>query len=304
MKCKKHLTDLSSSVGVCASCLRERLLALIAAQTQALAQSHQAHLAQAALDDRRNFDPPPLLFPRSVSPYVTRRKSDGSSVSCSHHQRFYSTPQVGPRFSSAATTTDCAASGVFNKKKGRLSLISNLFRSRSEKLNLDPRAAAPDSYEDPSSSPSSSWFSTIFSVRRKKQQSNMFYMEESSAGDRISRRVIDRGMSPVGREDNEDEGGDRSPYGSSSEASPGWRRTPVATRRSKGRSVSGLTFCLSPLVRASPNRHWNQKGGLPPEIGLPGEIRAPVKPCLATAAPFCKSRSRKLADFGRVNPNR
>ncbi|KAL2472661.1 uncharacterized protein Fot_48397 [Forsythia ovata] len=32
MKCKKHPADLSSSVGVCASCLRESLFALIAAQ--------------------------------------------------------------------------------------------------------------------------------------------------------------------------------------------------------------------------------------------------------------------------------
>ncbi|GKV12675.1 hypothetical protein SLEP1_g23795 [Rubroshorea leprosula] len=304
MTCKKHPTDLSSSVGVCASCLTERLLSLIAAQ-------EQVHL-----EDHRKSDPPQINFPRSVSPYVSRRKSD---VSWPHHHyhhllRFHSTPQVGPTYTTTTTTTDFAASTSFNKKKGRFSLISNLFRPRSEKLNLDPRVDPHrDSYEEPSSSQSSSWFSAIFSGRRKKQQSRMFYMdtEEPAAGEWRSCRVVDRGMSPVRRENTEDEDGDRSTYGSSQEASPGWRwrRTPVACRRGKaacgqGRNVSRLAFCMSPLVRASPNRHWNQKGGLPPEIAFTGEIRAPVKPCPAAAAPFCKNRSRKLADFGRVHHNR
>ncbi|GKV12007.1 hypothetical protein SLEP1_g23213 [Rubroshorea leprosula] len=84
-----------------------------------------------------------------------------------------------------------------------------LFRSRSDKLNLDPRVDPHrDSYEEPLSSPSSSWFSTIFSGRRKKQQSRMFYMdmEELAVGERRSCRVVDRGMSPVRSENTKDEG--------------------------------------------------------------------------------------------------
>ncbi|OMO69676.1 hypothetical protein CCACVL1_19330 [Corchorus capsularis] len=307
MRCKKHLTDLSSSVGVCATCLRERLLVLIAAQ----AQAQQAQLARAAAaEDRRKPDPPPLIFPRSVSPYVSRRKSDDNTATWIHHQRFYSTPQVGPTYSTT-TTTDFEAARSY-KKKNRFSLFSNLFRSRSEKFSLDTTRVHyhRDSCDEPSSSSSSpSWFSTIFSVRRKKQQSSRTsHVEEFGqfgTVDRRSCKIIDRGMSPAIEADSGDEC-DRSPSGSSPEASPRWKRTPTAVRRARSgqRSVSGLAFCLSPLVRPSPNRHWNQKGGLPPDMSFTGEGRAPMKPHLATAAGFCANRSRKLADFGRVNHNR
>ncbi|GKV07534.1 hypothetical protein SLEP1_g19294 [Rubroshorea leprosula] len=103
-----------------------------------------------------------------------------------------------------------------------------LFRSRSDKLNLDPRVDPHwDSYEEPLSSPSSSWFSTIFSERRKKRQSRMFYMDmkELAVGERRSCKVVNRGMSPVRSENTEDEGDDRATYGSSQEASPRWRCT-------------------------------------------------------------------------------
>lgn len=291
MRCKKHTFDHSSGGGVCASCLRERLLYLIAAQEQA---------QRASVEDRRKFDPPPLIFPRSVSPYVSRRKSDASAAPPwpHNHHRFFSTPQVGPTHSSAQTATDFAASRSYNKKKGRFTLFSKLFRVRSDKLDTDPHR---DDYEDHSSSPFSTWFSSIFPSRRKKQQSRTFYAEESNYGDRRNCGVVDRGMSPVRIEDN-----DRSPY-ASTEPSPRWRRTPISARRCKaaqgpGRSVSGLSFCLSPLVRVSPNRSWSQ--GLPPELAYSGEIRSPAKPYLSTATSFCKNRSIKLADFGRVNPNR
>ncbi|EOX96577.1 hypothetical protein QQP08_002643 [Theobroma cacao] len=312
MRCKKHLTDLSSSVGVCATCLRERLLSLIAAQAQAQAQAQQAQLARAAaaaVEDRRKPDPPPLIFPRSVSPYVSRRKSDDNSATWIHHQRFYSTPQVGPTYRTA-TATDFEAARSF-KKKNRFWLFSNLFRSRSEKFNSDPGVHYHrDSCDEPSSSSSSpSWFSAIFAVRRKKQQSSRTsHVDEFGQFrpiDRRSCKIIDRGMSPAIEADSGDEY-DRSPSGSSPEVSPRWKMTPTAARRSRTgpRNVSGLAFCLSPLVRASPNRHWNQKGGLPPDMSFTSEGRPPMKPHLATAAGFCANRSRKLADFGRVKPNR
>lgn len=299
MKCKIHHTDFSSGVGVCASCLRERLFALISAQ-------EQAQIARAAVEDRRKLlDPPQLVFPRSVSPYVTRRKSDDGAVPWPHHQRFYSTPQVGPTFSSATTTTDFAVSRSFHKKRGKFSLFSYLFRTRSEKLNSDPSNCCEEE-----SSPSSSWFG-VFAVRRKKQRSRSFYKDESrsSACDRKPSQILDRGMSPVKRESTEEGGDDRSPCGSSPGVSPPQqKRTPAVNRRGKaaaqGKNMSGFAFCLSPLVRPSPNRHWHHKTGSTPDISFTGEIRAPVKPHLAAAASFCKNRSRKLADFGRVNPNR
>ncbi|XP_022769648.1 uncharacterized protein LOC111313249 [Durio zibethinus] len=310
MRCEKHLTDLSSSVGVCATCLRERLLALVAVQAQAEAQVQQAQLARAAAaataaEDRRKPDTPPLVFPRSVSPYVSRRKSDDNSVSWIHKQRFYSTPQVGPNYSTT-TTTDFEAVRTF-KKKNRFSLFLNLFRSRSEKFNSDTKVHYHrDSCDEPSSSSSSpSWFSTIFAVRRKKQQSSRTsHVEEFGQfgpSDRRSCSIIDRGMSPTIEVDLGDEC-DRLPSRSSLQVSPQWKRTPTVARRVRAgpRNVPGLTFCLSPLVRG----HWTQKGGLQSDISFTGEGRPSMKPHLATAAGFCANRSRKLADFGRVNHNR
>ncbi|CAN0925898.1 KH domain-containing protein At2g38610 [Linum grandiflorum] len=80
---------------------------------------------------------PPLLFPRSVSPYVTRRKShghrldddggdgDGDGVDDSwshHHLRFLTTPQLGPTYSSSSTASSC------QRKYAKLSQLANFFR--------------------------------------------------------------------------------------------------------------------------------------------------------------------------------
>ncbi|PHT60667.1 hypothetical protein CQW23_03030 [Capsicum baccatum] len=313
MRCKKHLSDLSSSVGVCASCLRERLFALMEAQAQAQAQAQARIHVQRELfqEDRRKSDgnPPPLMFPRSVSPYICRRKSDMTPWQYQHNslpdQRFYSTPQVGPNGALIA------ADAVPYKRKGYFRFFSGLFRSKSDKLDSDPRIS---NFSDacPASSSSSSWFSTILSRRRKKQ-SRTFSLEESSTNvhQRRTGRNRDRGMSPRYSDDEEDEHcGESSGY--SSESSQGWKQTPKRTpaaqigRRGKAnhsRNLTGMAFCLSPLVRASPSRNWNQKG-MPPEMVFSGEIRVAAKPQLSTATSFCKNRSRKLADFGRFNPNR
>ncbi|KAJ8573433.1 hypothetical protein K7X08_009944 [Anisodus acutangulus] len=302
MRCKKHLSDLSSSVGVCATCLRERLFGLIAAQAQ----------AQARAQDHRKSDsnPPPLVFPRSVSPYISRRKSDTTPWQFHHNslpsipdQRFYSTPQVGPNGT-------VIAAGPYNKKKGYFGFFSGLFRSKTDKLDSDPRVS---NSSDPFRA-ASSWFSTILSGRRKKQ-SRTFSLEESTIGSHHRRtcRNRDRGMSPARYSDDEEDehyGGGSSGY--SSESSQGWKQTPRRTpaaqigRRGKtshNRNLTGMAFCLSPLVRASPSRNWNQKG-MPPEMVFSGEIRVPAKPQLSTETSFCKNRSRKLAHFGRLNPNR
>lgn len=331
MRCKKHVTDLSSTIGVCASCLRERLFVLIAAQVQ---------------ENRRKSDsnpppPPPLVFPRSVSPYISRRKSDTtvSSWTDTQHQllhphslpdqRFYSTPQVGP----SGSLTISASASYFkqqNKKNGRFSLFANLFRSKSDKLESEisgpsqivANSRARDSCTAASSSSSSpSWFSAILSGRGKKQNRTFSVDESAAIGGghrRVCRNHPERGMSPNRYPEEEEEHYHNGSSGYSSESSQQWKQTPRRTpawmgpgRRLGGgksgqcRNVSGMGFCLSPLVRASPSSHWNQKG-ITPEKVVSGETRVvPVKPHLSNAAAsFCKNRSRKLADFGRFHQNR
>ncbi|XP_031398486.1 uncharacterized protein LOC116209062 [Punica granatum] len=241
MRCKKHPVDHSSSVGVCATCLRERLFALIAAQASAQPPSNP---------------PPPLAFPAP---------------------------------------------------------------SRSEKLGSDPDPGVPasphrDSSRTSTSSPS--WFSFI--PGRRRGPSRLSSVGESvAASEKKSSWVSDRGMSPARGAHADGDFDDPSPSGSgySSESSQGWRKTPApgatTARRSRPvypRNMSGLAFCLSPLVRASPGRQWKQQkgggGGMQQEIGYSGEIRASsARPHISTAASFCANRSRKLADFGRTNHN-
>ncbi|WJX77357.1 hypothetical protein P8452_60677 [Trifolium repens] len=310
MRCKKHITDFSSTVGVCSTCLRERLILLIAAQDQAQAQLTRitSHASDECSRSSETNLPPPLIFPRSVSPYVSRRKSDYATAWNGHGDRretlFYSTPQLGPTFYGG----DCDLNSNPRSLKKRLSKFwkfSNLFRSRSEKIQSDPSC-------EPSSSVSPSWLSSIFPARRKNQERTVM-TEDFSVRTRRRYRQSDRGMSPVRTEEYVDDC-DQCPSGSSysSESSPWWRRTPSlnapSARRSRfghGKTASGSgIFCMSPLVRASPNRRWNHKG-LPPEMAAAADIRtAAVKPHLSAAASFCANRSRKIADFGRVNHNR
>lgn len=309
MKCKKHPLDYTSTVGVCATCLRERLIALIQAQAQAQAQAQLTRVISRASDDfSTNSDPnlpPPLIFPRSVSPYVSGRKSDYAAAwnGCDDRRDrlFYSTPQLGPTFCGTNSAYNADAR-TFKKRFYKFRLFSKLFRSRSDKFHSDPSC-------DHASSPS--WFSTFFPARRRNKDRSV--ATEDSAAPRRNYRPSDRGMSPV-RTDDFGEECDQSPSASGyvSEASPWWRRTPSvapSARRSrlghtKSASGSGMALCLSPLVRASPNRRWNHKG-LPPEMAAAAEVRAAAaKPHLSAAASFCANRSRKLADFGRVNHNR
>ncbi|KAL4562909.1 hypothetical protein LXL04_026940 [Taraxacum kok-saghyz] len=336
MKCKKHYTDLSSIVGVCASCLRERLFSLVVAQEQAQAQAQSKD--QNVEEKNCNLDTHPV-FPRSVSPYISRRKSDNSAASTTaaawpssnqqrsernrHHslpdQRFFSTPQVGP------------TTGDYNPRRKKhhsfigLSLLTKLFRSKKRNeldsySDPDPRFSVSnsggsygggDSATSVMSSPS--WFANIRSggVCRKKQP--FYFTESSNSAASVMRKHYreGRGVSPVRYSDSYGGAEDEFCDGSSGyESCESRKQTPWRTpahssvRRGgggHGKNVSGLTFCLSPLVRASPNRHWNHKG-MPPADS--GEIRAPVKPHLSNTKAFCANRSKKLADLGRLNSNR
>ncbi|PIA32572.1 hypothetical protein AQUCO_04400043v1 [Aquilegia coerulea] len=302
MRCNRHVSDLSSSIGVCATCLRERLFILIAAQVEENRRK---------TEDRRKSDahhPPPLVFPRSVSPYICRRSDDSSWHN--NDRRFYSTPQLGPTFKDSSTSIRS------NKKKHshKFSLLSTLFRSSRSEKSSDSRVSATSSpiSSTTSTSSSSSWFSYLLYGRRKKHSR---FDEEAFPPPVIHRlhRRRDRGMSPANVDrDYEDENGSPSESGYSSEASPGWRKSasaqipPIRRRGSTlhNRNVSGLAFCLSPLVRASPNNHRCQKDANLPSIGFSGEIaRKPTKTHLSSAASLCANRSRKLADFGRYNYN-
>lgn len=312
MRCKKHQFDFSSSIGVCASCLRERLFSIIAAQAQA---EKLSELGSGAGDIRAADDtrPPPLVFLRSVSPYVQRPKSDEDLWSDldregnrrHRHQRFYSTPQIGPncRTNNSANTTFVSTGSFDRKKRSKFSLWSKFFRSRSEKFEKNHKSPSRESHGPDSSSSSPSWFSTVFSNNRIKK-SSLSIGEESIAGAerRHHSHAIERGMSPV-RASNSDEecegpAPDRSPISQKFQQSP--MAAPGSAKRGRlGQkpNVSGFAFCLSPLVRASPNRNWNQKV-IPPETSFSGNLRVPAKPHL------CANRSRKIADFGRVNHNR
>lgn len=339
MRCKKHYTDLSSTVGVCASCLREHLLSLIAAQEQA--QAHAQNLDQ----KHRNLEKNPV-FPRSVSPYINCRRPDHSIGAAAwphnnrrkdhhphppnaprhHHslsdQLFYRTPQVGP------TTGLHNTGGHPHNKRSFMRWFSfpKIFRSkyRNSADTVSVPGASDSTFREQcgggnstSSTSSPSWFSSIIHGGRYRKKQPV-YVDESAvtaAGGVVRRQHCpDRGMSPVRNSDcaggDEDELYDAtSGYESTESMKQTPRRTPahLSVRRGGGgghaRTLSGLTFCLSPMVRASPNRQWNHKS-LPPDVGLSGEIRAPVKPHLSNTKSFCANRSRKLADFGRPNPNR
>lgn len=288
------MQDLTSTVGVCASCLRERLEAHVQAQSQARAQP--VRVVPRSSDDLRKPepDPPPLSFPRSVSPYVSRRKSDRDRRL---DRLFYSTPQVGPGFSSSACDGGRTASS--KKRLGKFWILSYLFQSRSNKHEIssgescDPTSA--------SSAPSPSWFSMILPGRRHDHR------DDSAARGRRQCQQPNRGISTENL-NSEFNGINQSSPGSGclSEESPQRRLhlTPPSGKRSRlgsaGKSLSGMVICLSPLVRASPNRHWSQKG-LTQELGAP--VGGGAHNHITTAASFCTNRSRKLADFGKVSHN-
>ncbi|XP_076889928.1 uncharacterized protein LOC143540842 [Bidens hawaiensis] len=271
MTCKKHCTDISSINGVCASCLRQRLITLIITQEQSETQS---------LDhNHRNSNPP-----RSGSPYTTRQKYTkpvnpvltaqrpcnkprfNHSVS---DRRFYNSPQI------AITTGGCIGGSSSSRKNPtviKFPSISNLFRSNSRNVDTDsnPRVSVSVSVSTSSGATSSpSWLSNVLPGAGVRQKSN------TAAG-----VVRNRGMSPVQTSDDEFSGG--------SAGNP----TPVVR-------CGGGQF--RPVVRASPN------GRLPVDGGYSGDVRVPAAvavPHLSYAKSFSGNRSRKLADFGRSDPNR
>jgi len=328
MRCKNHATDLSSIIGVCATCLRERLFKLIVTQEQSQAQSIDQN------NRNSNSNPNPTVN-RSVSPHISHRKSVNNPAAIvqpsysnkprlNHSvsdRRVYNSPQI------AITTGGCIGGSSSHMKKPnlvRFPSISNLFRSNSRNGsrngNCNRNGDADSNHRvsvsscngpsggggRPSSvTPSPSWFSNV--LPRAGAGSCQSSTTASTGVVRRQQRCVsvsDRGMSPVRTSD--DGGGDEftqfSDGSSANESAESCKLTPMKTpsvRRGGQKSVTELIFC--PLVSASPHRLL--KGKPPVDCGFSGD-RAPVVPHIAYAKSFSGNRSRKLVDFGRADPNR
>ncbi|XP_064984203.1 uncharacterized protein LOC135624482 [Musa acuminata AAA Group] len=244
MKCKSHPYE--QGVGVCASCLRERLLALVAAQNELSANHHRRRRS-----DPPPQPPPPLVFPRSSSPYVSHRRSVGFDASPAHphphhNTRFFSTPQVGPTFG------DAADGGRFGEISGgrrrRFSLRTIFGHHRSDEA--EPGLGAPKG------SAPGSWFSALIRGRRKKAHLSSAAEEEEEeappVGARRSLRTVERGMPPTMEyeDDNDDGNGYTSDKCRRRPTPTPMRLFPAAHRPHRSISaVSGFSACLSPLVR-------------------------------------------------------
>ena len=110
-------------------------------------------------------------------------------------------------------------------------------------------------------------------------------------------------MSPA--RDTGAEDGSEVPCGSIEETPGRTRRTPAVKTPGRRKIMTGMGFCLSPLVRARPNCPFKRKSRFPSEfVGNAGEVAAAEKPHISEAASFCANRSKKLADLGRGNHRR
>ncbi|KAE8813495.1 serine/arginine repetitive matrix protein 1 [Hordeum vulgare] len=281
--CKRHPSQAGG--GVCATCLRDRLLVLAAAQNDASSPSTPppaAHPPAAA---------PAPAFPRSVSPYVSRRKSDSSGGALRHHHPsllFFRTPQVGPAYGGSAPLEE-GDIGYHKPRAGKFSLLSTLFGNHHHRHH-----GSEDKDTAKERKKSRSWLVGIIPRRRKKQVPADAVLPASPPPRRSCRVVSNRGLSP-------ERGSQGSGEESSSPAEPAWRPSPSPMRRTPCRRrqtnsmPSGLAVCLSPLVRPSPGRR--HRAAQPPD---PGSFSSELRPSpLHSAASVGRCRSRKLADGGR-----
>ncbi|KAF8689167.1 hypothetical protein HU200_041949 [Digitaria exilis] len=309
MRCKLH--PYANAVGVCAPCLRDRLLALAAERAQAAADAstdggssscgssppslplparrrhHHGHAGEGGASARG-------LFPRSVSPYAAHRRSDagayGAATSSSAAQQqpnllFFRTPQVGP--TAAFHADDPAEEGGGRKKAGqqKRSFLSAIFGGGRRQHGRDEEAARRK--EPPRRS--TSWLSAI--IRRKRRPVDLSTAASFPA--------------PPAQVDEEPE----SPSGGSSNSwwfpSPSPARQQQHHRRrhgggggagASGDGISGFTVCLSPLVR--PSSAGGRRRCQPPDPSSLGESHR-RHASAGGAASFGRNTSRKLADMGR-----
>ncbi|KAJ1272510.1 hypothetical protein BS78_06G207000 [Paspalum vaginatum] len=274
MRCARHPYE--AGVGVCAPCLRDRLLALAAAQNEA-----------SSLPPPPDPGPEPAAFPRSVSPYVSRRKSDAAAPPPPRAGGllFFRTPQVGP----GGGFEEGDIGFLRRRRSGRFSVLAALFGSHhrsSESEGKERRRRG------------ASWLAGIVPrVRRRKGAGGTTASPPSPP----FRGVSGRGLSPVGMHgDGEEE------TASPAAAESPWLPAPTPVRKTPGRrrlggagaGVSGFAVCISPLVRPGLGRH-PRGGGHPPDAAVSGELRpSPLHP-LTSSASLHHCRSWKLADGGR-----
>lgn len=255
MRCRKHPYE--SGVGVCAACLRGRLLALAAAQNQA-----------PSLPPTPTPPPEPVpLFPRSVPPYVCPRKSDAASGPWRHpsSRLFFRTPQVGP-----GTGFEEGDIGfqIRRRRGGKLSALAALFGHRhhqdgSEEKGGDRRHG--------------SWLAGIMPRARGRRKEVPATESPLPPRRRSSRVISNRGLSPVrcSYEDSEESG---------SVADSPWRPSPMRKTPCRrllggaGAGVSGFAVCISLPARPS------QPGAAPPRRPPSGRPR-PVRRAPAVGAP-------------------
>ncbi|XP_074561732.1 uncharacterized protein LOC141818031 [Curcuma longa] len=297
MKCRVHPYEYGD--GVCATCLRERLLAFIAAQNE-LSATNSAY---------RRFDlpasgPDPPPPHRAPSPHIFYRRSVGFEASPApsrDFRRFFSTPQPGPACRAANGNESLGDLDGGYIQKQRFWTLKSLFRRRrSEKVEPDL---------GPCEGPSSSfWLSSLIRGRRNnnpKKKPQLSGEEESTLPSRRPRRSSrccrGRGMSPaMDDEDNFDLEFSTDSSWRGANPSP-MRRFPANPRPPRSVSaVSGFSVCLSPLVSFGQEARRSH----PMDLGMSGELRSPGSSThrrspavgISTLAP---NRSRKLADIGR-----
>ncbi|KAG0452791.1 hypothetical protein HPP92_025149 [Vanilla planifolia] len=267
MKCRRHPFEVG--VGVCASCLRERLVALIAEQNELAADDLPCRRLESYPSPS---NPPHLSFPRSVSPYISHRRSLGSDYPAPNRRlsHFFSTPLVGSYSSFSVAEGD-------RKPRRSFSIWSAVFgHSRSD--HSEPRS-------------SSSWLSAL---KRKKKSRNL-------------PTAAEHGMPHAKYEE---ERNHRQGSGYSSDSSPGRRfpaptpmRSSAARRSCSGgsRGVSGFAVCLSPLVRPSPQcRRGGVDSGISSDIRLVGNHKTRLHASSGEPATLATNRSKKLADFAEA----
>ena len=124
MRCKKHPFQAGGG-GVCATCLRDRLLVLAAERNGASSPPARAQAQPPPA-------PEPAAFPRSVSPYLSRRKSDASGAggALRHHPSllFFRTPQVGPAYGGSGALEEGDIGYEYEKRRaGKFSVLATLF---------------------------------------------------------------------------------------------------------------------------------------------------------------------------------
>jgi hypothetical protein len=290
MRCKRHPYECGE--GVCASCLRDRLVALAAAQNEASSLPPPTPAPS---------DPVPL-FPRSVSPYVCPRKSDASSRPWSRQpssRLFFRTPQVEPTYGGNGAGFEEGDIGfqIKRRRRGKLSALAALFGHHH---GSEEKGGGGGDRERKHGS----WLAGIMPRGRRRKEPAVPASPLSPRRRCSSRAVSNRGLSPVRWSYEESEEG-----GSVAAADSPWRpspmrkppcRRPLGVGGGAGAGVSGFAVCISPLVRPATGRHHRGGHGRPPDApALSGELRpSPLhQPSSGSSLHHC--RSWKLADGGR-----